>query len=420
MLFQLIITCIKFFPGICGRYQKNLERCMLSAVVSKDPKISAASTSSFAWLPSCGSGGEKHVKHIEHWHNYMKKILKTICVLCSDIINSNTANEDSRSDELFSLPFQYNDSVSPGLLSLMHIQKLLALLESLLTKATQYVVQVPLTLILSTFCEVINLLDIDFDKRSDFLSDFSFLKITLDKLFVTLMSCLEMTCKQFTVLMAPFTKVLCRSILNVLSWPHIQTKGSCFKAFTSCVEILLLSSDNCPMFMDVLNIVLDTIRVHITAEQSVVLKEKPKGKKKNNPAKLFNSDIERAMNSNEWNEIANSVVYDTKIALLCLETIILSSGSLLVPEAVKSIIACLLKVYSDISLTRSKDKHIGQYTKQNRYQFFKTLAVLIGLHHNKVQVPTSILLSIFRSTALNDNSVPISCLLYTSPSPRDS
>jgi len=401
MFFQLITTCIKYFPGICGRHQKNLERCILYSVVSKDPKISAASTLSFAWLSSCGSGGEKHAKHVGHWHNCMQKILRTICVTCSDLVNSNISNEDSKTDEMFSLLFPDIDSVSPGLLSLMQIQKLLSLLESVLTKATQYVVQVPLTLIVSTFCEVINLLDVDFEKRSDFLSDVSSLKITLDKLFVTLMSCLTTACKQFTVLLAPFAMVLCRSILNVLSWPQIQTKGNCFKAFASFVEILFISPNNCAMFMDILNIVLDSIKVYANVDQGVVFKDnKPKSRKKNNQVNLFSSDIDRAMNSNKWNGISNKVVCNTKEALICLETIIITAGSVLTSETVKSIIACLLKVYNDVS-----SNQIGQYTDQNKYQFFKTLSALIGLHHTKVQVPTSILLSIFRCTARNDKSV---------------
>jgi len=397
---HLLTTCMKLYPGTCGRQRKKIENLLLSFIPSIDNQISITASHAFSLLPQIGSGGEKHFKHKENWQEYVTKLLKSICVFSTDLMNANNENQTNKMDEIFVLPFpKYEGSViNSGLLCLLRIEKLLQMLNGLLKRSTSFVVHIPLSIIVHTFCEVINLLDIDFEKRSDLQIEKSTVSITLDGLLSNLMTCFGTCCKQFSLCFAPYTDLISKSILRVLSHPGFKYKSQCYETFQHCIRHCFLSFTNCTSFADILDCVLNDTKLEMNNAPKLKQEtQHTKKKKKNQQAKAFSRDIDQISSNNQQIGASTCSIKNTESAYRTLSMVVTEAGHTLSSDMMQKIISELLIIHSKLS--ENPFHQIGQYTDKIKLNYLETLSSLLHLHHNMVQIPTSIILSIFRMNA---------------------
>lgn len=363
IVFETISICIKRFPGTCGRHKKNIENLILSAVVSEDREVYESAICCFSLLPQCGSGGEKHIKHIENWQLLLLKLLKSINFLSVPFNNPSLDEDDKESkttDSLMILSFPKQQYSCPGLLPILKIHKLFLLLNSLLKQTTNFVVQVPLSILVHTFCEVVQILDVDFERRADLQIEKPILRYHINNLLSSLVLCIGTCCKQFQLSMIPFMSVISRIVLRLLMHEDLVSKSRCYNTINYMVDYCFVSFGNCSNLSDILSHVLGDVKIVKNNEECQTQPQK-KSKKKNQFAKNYSTEINLAMNKKNWTNINENFGRITKSAFKVLQTIISKVGHSCTEETMNRIISTLLMVYQILC------KDIGgQVGQQNR------------------------------------------------------
>lgn len=413
IVFETISICIKRFPGICGRHKRNIENLILSAVVSEDREVYESAIRCFSLLPQCGSGGEKHIKHIGNWQLLLLKLLKSINFLSVPCNNPSLDEDDKESktaDSLMVLSVPKQQYSCPGLLPILKMHKLFLLLNSLLKQTTNFVVQVPLSILVHTFCEVVQILDVDFERRADLQIEKPILQHHINNLLSSLVLCIGTCCKQFQLNMIPFMSVISRIVLRLLMHPDLVSKSRCYNTINYMVNYCFVSFGNCSNLSDILNHALGDVKIVKKSEERQTDPQQKKSKKQNQFAKNYSAEINLAMNNKNWNNINENIGHNTKSAFKVLHTIISKVGHSCTEETMSKITSTLLMVYQ--SLCEGIGGQVGQYTNDITLVYLKTLSKLLHLHSNTFCVPTPIVLSIFQAfafSALQPASVSLYC-----------
>ena len=401
IVFETIAICIKRFPGTCGRHRKNIESLILSAVVTEDKEVFEAAVLCFSLLPRCGSGGEKHIKHIENWQLLLLKLLKSVNNSCLPFTNPSIDEEEDNNEikttDILFLSFSKQEYSCPGLIPILKIHKLLLLLNSLLKQTTNFVVQVPLSILVHTFCEVVKILDVDMERRADIQIEKVILQHHMNNLLTSLILCIGTCCKQFQLSMIPFMSVISRIALRLLMHSDLVSKSKCYNTINHMVDYCFVSFENCSNLSDILNHVLGDVKIVKNIEEDLSRQAEPqkKSKKKNQFAKNYCKDINLAINNKNWININGNIVQNTKSAFKVLHSVISKVGHSSSEETMDLVVSTLLTIYQ--SLCENMSRQVGQYTSNVTLDYLKTLSKLLHLHSNKFCIPSSILLSIFRA-----------------------
>ena len=371
--------------------------------------MSRAAIACFALQPQCSSGGEKNAKHMENWQILIIKLLKSVNIACQPLINPNIEESEEDADSVLVLSFEKEEyDSSPGLLHILRIQKLLLLLDSVLKQATSFVVQVPLSILIHTFCEVVKLLDIDMERRADLQLEKSLLQYHMNNLLSALMVSMATCFKQFQLSMIPFVSVTSRIALRVLMHPGSTCKPSFYYMINQMVNNCFISFENCSNLSDILSHVLKDIKVVENKEEENMHQVEPvkKSKKKNQFAKNYSKDIDLSqLNNKNWMNVTSNTVQNTKSAFKVLRTVITKADTSCSEESMELIIANLLTIYH--RLCENIKGQVGQYTIDIKLDYLKTLGILLHLHSSVFCIPTSIILSIFQALKTN-HSIRIS------------
>ena len=380
----------------------------MSAIISEDREIYESAACCFSLLPRCGSGGDKYIKHIENWQLLLLKLLKSINFLIVPLNNTSLDYDDkeSKTDSLINLTFPKQQYSCPGLLSILKIHKLILLLNSLLKQTTNFVVQVPLSILVHTFCEVVQILDIDFERRADLQIEKPILQYHINNLLSSLVLSIGTCCKQFQLSMIPFMSVISRIVLRLLMHPELVSKPRCYNTINYMVDYCFVSFGNCSNLSDILNHVLEDVKIVKNNDERQTEPQK-KSKKKNQFAKNYSAEINLAMNNKNWTSINENVGRNTKSAFKVLHTVILKVGHSCTEETMNRITSTFLMVYQ--GLCEDMAGQVGQYTSDVTLKYLKTLSKLLHLHSNAFCLPTPIMLSIFQAFAFSAHqATPIS------------
>ncbi|XP_071950446.1 proline-, glutamic acid- and leucine-rich protein 1-like [Antedon mediterranea] len=74
---QLLLSCMRYFPGPCGPIKSKLEDKVLPSLRSLDTDIAKAASECYPLLATIGGGGNAGIKHTEAWTHYFDRLLVT-------------------------------------------------------------------------------------------------------------------------------------------------------------------------------------------------------------------------------------------------------------------------------------------------------------------------------------------------------
>lgn len=373
---------ILHYPAACGYYRPSIQKLVISAIESDDRLIYLSACQLYTLLASCGTAGEKKNRLAENWINQFYHVTNSIIYYISKLGSITLNNSDD-------LPANFHTSkvvsfsdvsekleISSSKIS-SRLERLLCMLEYMISTTMTFEVQVPLLRLFKVFCELSNALHEE-------LKDLKGYEVTISKLTDSLLRCIYVSLSQFKSSLLIFCNQITEILMSILHLTSFTKRVNVYQCF---VEMLrnwnVLPTHSIDIF---LSSIFNDVQIDDGSST------KGMAEKKENTSTL-KDDIfaqSKKMYIRHQDPIRCQNAY---AALKLLEQILISNGPLLSEESLNSILSNMSNI--SVNLYRKSVFSSPYSCIDNRLMVFKVLRCLLFLHHGLVQIPTAVIVSHF-------------------------